>query len=227
MCSNQGVTKRCRLGWPIAPSYLSPNAGGGRSLCQWVQLCGAYIHGTQINFGDPTPYLTYGSKNQPRVYPYCIVRQCYGSASFWSGSDFPFDAGPCLSYPTFYTCWKIGNHFFTLIHTNSSLQFFFSFLIKMSQIKFKVFWTAYWNFHEKSIKKYMCFEFIIWYRSESARPRCRSESGSCKMMRITISKIIFFNFVKFVATKKGLMDNKFFFSPLSFVAVFGSRIRDG
>ncbi len=26
----QGVTKRCRLScWPIAPSYMSPNAGGG------------------------------------------------------------------------------------------------------------------------------------------------------------------------------------------------------
>jgi hypothetical protein len=35
---------------------------------------------------------------------------------------------------------------------------------------------------------------------------------------------IIFNFVKFVATKKGLTTN--FFSPLSFVAVFGSGIRD-
>ncbi len=28
------------LGWPIAPSYMSPNARGGglRCLCQWVQL---------------------------------------------------------------------------------------------------------------------------------------------------------------------------------------------
>jgi hypothetical protein len=32
------------------------------------------------------------------------------------------------------------------------------------------------------------------------------------------------NFVKFVATKKGMTTN--FFSPLSFVAVFGSGIRD-
>jgi hypothetical protein len=35
---------------------------------------------------------------------------------------------------------------------------------------------------------------------------------------------IIFNFVKFVAPKKGLTTN--FFSPLSFVAVFGSGIRD-
>jgi hypothetical protein len=32
------------------------------------------------------------------------------------------------------------------------------------------------------------------------------------------------SFVKFVATKKGMTTN--FFSPLSFVAVFGSGIRD-
>ena len=35
---------------------------------------------------------------------------------------------------------------------------------------------------------------------------------------------IIFNFVKFVATKKGMTTN--FFSPLSFFAVFGSWIRD-
>jgi hypothetical protein len=35
---------------------------------------------------------------------------------------------------------------------------------------------------------------------------------------------IIFNFVKFVATKKGLTTN--LFSPLSFVTVFGSRIGD-
>ncbi len=47
------------LSWPIAPSYMSPNAGGGgelRGLSQWVQL----YTGAQINCGDLTPYLTYG-----------------------------------------------------------------------------------------------------------------------------------------------------------------------
>jgi hypothetical protein len=34
----------------------------------------------------------------------------------------------------------------------------------------------------------------------------------------------FYNFIKFVATKKGMTTN--FFSPLSFVVVFGSGIRD-
>ncbi len=39
-----------------------------------------------------------------------------------------------------------------------------------------------------------------------------------------IKNKIIFSFVKFVATKNGL--TKEFFSPLSFVAVFGSGIRD-
>ncbi len=49
------------LGWPIAPSYMSPNAGE-MSLSQWAQL----YTGAQINFGDLTPYLTYG-----RTPPIC------------------------------------------------------------------------------------------------------------------------------------------------------------
>jgi hypothetical protein len=56
---HQGFTNRCGLlGWPIAPSYMSPNAGGGwelRSLSQWVQV----YTGAQMNFGDLIPYLTY------------------------------------------------------------------------------------------------------------------------------------------------------------------------
>ncbi len=55
-----GVAKKYRhLGWPTAPSYMSPNAGGGRELrglSLWVQL----YTGAQINFGDLTPYLAYG-----------------------------------------------------------------------------------------------------------------------------------------------------------------------
>ncbi len=43
------------LGWPIEPSYMSPNAGEGGVawLSQWVQL----YTGAHINFGDLTPYL--------------------------------------------------------------------------------------------------------------------------------------------------------------------------
>ncbi len=52
------------LGWPIAPSYMSPNAEGegGRlwpwGLSQWVQL----YTGAQLNFGDLTSYLTYACR---------------------------------------------------------------------------------------------------------------------------------------------------------------------
>jgi hypothetical protein len=50
------------LGWPIAPSYMSPNAGGGgrgelRGLSQRIQL----YTGAQKNSGDLNPYLTYDS----------------------------------------------------------------------------------------------------------------------------------------------------------------------
>jgi hypothetical protein len=45
------------LGWPIAPSYISPTAGGGRG---GVSANGySCAHGDQINFGDLTQYLTY------------------------------------------------------------------------------------------------------------------------------------------------------------------------
>jgi hypothetical protein len=50
---------------PIAPSYMSPNAGGGgllRGLSQWVQL----YTGAQINFGDLTPYLTFGEASREK-----------------------------------------------------------------------------------------------------------------------------------------------------------------
>ncbi len=43
------------LGWPIAPSYVSPSAGRG-GASQWVQL----YTGAQINLANLTPYLTYG-----------------------------------------------------------------------------------------------------------------------------------------------------------------------
>ncbi len=59
----RGLQRECRLsGWPIAFSYMSPNAEGGggkwRGLSQWVQL----YTGAQINFGDPTSYVTYGTE---------------------------------------------------------------------------------------------------------------------------------------------------------------------
>ncbi len=53
------------LGWPIAPSYMSQNAGGGgRGLLRCGVSANEYscAHGAQINFGDLTSYLTYVQK---------------------------------------------------------------------------------------------------------------------------------------------------------------------
>ncbi len=47
------------LGWPIVPSYVSPNAGvGGGGGCRVSANEYSCAHGAQINFGDLTPYLT-------------------------------------------------------------------------------------------------------------------------------------------------------------------------
>ncbi len=48
------------LGWPIAPSYMSPNAAvrGGGFRFRGLRKCSC-AHGAEINFGDLTPYLSY------------------------------------------------------------------------------------------------------------------------------------------------------------------------
>jgi hypothetical protein len=45
------------LGWQIAPSYTSPKAGGDCGVSANEYSC---ANGAQTNFGDLTPYLTYG-----------------------------------------------------------------------------------------------------------------------------------------------------------------------
>jgi hypothetical protein len=58
------VTKRCRLPWltdsAIAPSYMNPNAGGGRELRGLSVNEYSCAHGAQINLRDLTSYLTSG-----------------------------------------------------------------------------------------------------------------------------------------------------------------------
>ncbi len=50
------------LGWPIAPSYVSPNARGGCGVSSNEHSC---AHGAQINFGDlpPLPMMTHRLRN--------------------------------------------------------------------------------------------------------------------------------------------------------------------
>jgi hypothetical protein len=58
--NKQGVTKRCRLSWlTTSPHVYEPKCGGRGEYSQLVEL---RAHGAQMNFGDLTPYLTYGIK---------------------------------------------------------------------------------------------------------------------------------------------------------------------
>ncbi len=52
------------LGWPRAPSYMSPNGRRGVLAGSTAMSTVEHItwHGAQINFGDLTPYLTYAPK---------------------------------------------------------------------------------------------------------------------------------------------------------------------
>ncbi len=57
------------IGWPIAPTYMSPNAGGGDC---WVSVYEySCAHGAQINFGDLNLYLTYGIGTDVMIN-YCL-----------------------------------------------------------------------------------------------------------------------------------------------------------
>jgi hypothetical protein len=105
-CMNQGLQSDvvC-LGWPIAPSYMSPNAGRGgelRGLSQWVKL----YTGAQINFGDLTPYLTYGMNHITikTRNPKCRLYWCLKEFIDWRYSQ---------------SCW----YFRPLLWTSASLTF--------------------------------------------------------------------------------------------------------
>ncbi len=84
------------LGWPIAPSYTSPNARG------WgVVSTAVYItwHGAQINFGDLTPYLTYGCSS-PSGKAAWTVYQVQNHTLLGLSSPASQPAGPpCLASP--------------------------------------------------------------------------------------------------------------------------------
>jgi hypothetical protein len=56
----QGDTKRFRLSWLTNSALVyEPKCGGGGDC--WVSANEySWAHGAQINFGDLTPYLTYG-----------------------------------------------------------------------------------------------------------------------------------------------------------------------
>jgi hypothetical protein len=58
----QGVTKRCRLSWLTNSALIyEPKCGGMGGGCGVSAIeYSSCTHGAQINFGDLTPYLSYG-----------------------------------------------------------------------------------------------------------------------------------------------------------------------
>jgi hypothetical protein len=58
----QGVTKRCHLSWLTNSALVLYDAGEGGGSCGCGVSANEYScsHGVHINFGDLTPYLTYG-----------------------------------------------------------------------------------------------------------------------------------------------------------------------
>ncbi len=57
---NLSITKRCRLSWLTNSALVNePKCGGGRELRVSANEYSC-AHGAQRNFGDLTPYLTYG-----------------------------------------------------------------------------------------------------------------------------------------------------------------------
>ncbi len=86
---NQGITKDViYLVWPIAPSYLSSNAGEGGGVA-WSQPMSTAVHmGAQTNFRDLNPYLTYGF-----YLPRCPSAGSHQESSPCSGLAVP-DAHP-------------------------------------------------------------------------------------------------------------------------------------
>jgi hypothetical protein len=58
----QGVTKRCRLSWLTNSALVyEPKCGGGVAGSQTMSTAVHKAHGAQINFGELTPYLSYGA----------------------------------------------------------------------------------------------------------------------------------------------------------------------
>ncbi len=68
------------LGWPpVAPSYMSPIARGDlQDLSHAISTAMHIAHWAQINFGDLTPYLTYGYS-----HPRCFLHEANHVKTFF------------------------------------------------------------------------------------------------------------------------------------------------
>jgi hypothetical protein len=66
------ITKRCRLSWLTNSALVYEPKSGGIGGCRVSANMYSCAHGAQINFGNLTPYLTYGT-----ISLYCIWLPCF------------------------------------------------------------------------------------------------------------------------------------------------------
>jgi hypothetical protein len=65
----QQVTKRCRLYWLTNSALVyEPKCGGMGGGVRVSAIEYSCAHGAQINFGDLTPYLTYGQTKETNLF---------------------------------------------------------------------------------------------------------------------------------------------------------------
>jgi hypothetical protein len=86
MCAGGPKKMSSILADQIAPSYVSPNAGGGGGGggCRVSTDEYSCAHEAKINFGDLTPYVTYGSAGRWTGRYLCLCwleRACRGGGT--------------------------------------------------------------------------------------------------------------------------------------------------
>ncbi len=92
------------LGWPIAPSYMSPRRGVGEG-CGFLRGCCA--HGAQINFEDVTPYLTYGQYLYRPLRNFC---RCFYYISHRDIQRLPMTPFSSVLRKEYLDCPQIDSH---------------------------------------------------------------------------------------------------------------------
>ncbi len=115
------------LGWPIAPSYMSPNAGGrgGRRFAGSQPMSTACEHGAQINLEYLTTYLSYSQWfkvkiHWPNTCDYLLFSQWFKVKTFGRTPvniccSFLQKSSIWQIFPWTYSCFK-------LVHCSSALR---------------------------------------------------------------------------------------------------------
>ncbi len=92
----QVVTKRCRLSWLTNGALVYEPKCGGMGGVAGHQLLSTAVHRSPINFGDLTPYLTYGLKYIPSI----ISQRCR-----WVIGESYITAPDCNTKKNFSVVW--------------------------------------------------------------------------------------------------------------------------